>query len=142
VFYLAHEFQHSPEPGLNWVRSFKENEVMLEWMRETLPKDQVVVATNPALVHLYTGHKTVGFDDPAANWETWNHINVRYLARLSVTPVPNPDPDESRYDLVYRSRGELNLRVIDFGPTSSRLAWGKAHPRVPGLPGRSPDRTD
>ena len=90
-----------------------------------MPKNAVIAAQNPALLNLYTGHKTVASDDPAGSWETWNKLGVRYLARTSVGPLPKTDPNENKYQIVYRQNGGLNLRLVDFGDPASRPVWGK-----------------
>lgn len=106
------------------MRAFEENREMLEWMRERLPADAVVATQNPPLVYLLTGRKTIALDNPAANWETWNRLNVRYLAYVSALRIDEPSLSEQRYTPVYRSRGELNLRVVDLGPPDTREPWG------------------
>ncbi len=114
-----------------WMRVFGENEAVLKWANENVPKSDAIVSENPALVHLYTGNKTTTFDNPAGNWQLWNQLGVRYLLRISPGRLPDPDPIESKFRILHRAGGELNLRVTDFGPTTSRPAWGIAPP--PGI---------
>ena len=50
---------------------------------------------------------------------------MRYLVRTSLVPLSRPDIyTEARYNIPYTSRGELNLRVVDFGLPPNRLPWG------------------
>jgi hypothetical protein len=111
-----------------WMRIFDDNEAVLKWTAENVPKADAIAAANPALVHLYTGNKTTTFDNPAGNWERWNRLGVRYLVTISPTRMPEPDPIESRFRVIHRAGGELNLRVTDFGPVQSRPGWGMAPP--------------
>lgn len=107
------------------IRIFEENEDLLKWVRERVPNDGAITASNPPLVYLLTGRKTVGSDNPTKYWETWNQLGVRYLVRTqyALRPVQN-DAAEAAYKTLYRQRGELNLRVVDLGPPSSRPVWG------------------
>jgi hypothetical protein len=42
--------------------------------------------------------------------------------------MPEPDPIESKFRVIHRAGGELNLRVTDLGPVQSRPGWGGAAP--------------
>ncbi|MEP7340989.1 MAG: glycosyltransferase family 39 protein [Acidobacteriota bacterium] len=107
------------------IRIFEENEDLLKWVRERVPNDGAIATSNPPLVYLLTGHKTVGSDNPTKYWETWNQLGVRYLVRTqyALRPVQN-DAAEATYKTLYRQRGELNLRVVDLGPPPARPVWG------------------
>jgi len=103
------------------VQSFEEVEAMFKWVRETIPQENVIATFNPALVHLYTGHKTIFPDDPTGNWNNWRRPGVRYLVFTPWHREPNFSPTESRYNVVYQSRSNQNLKVIDLGPESPGL---------------------
>ena len=111
-----------------WMRIFDDNEAILKWSAENVPKTDAIATANPALTYLYTGNKTTTFDNPAGNWERWNRLGVRYLVTISPTRMPEPDPVESKYRVIHRAGGELNLRVTDLGPVQSRPGWGAASP--------------
>ncbi len=113
----------SPILGSKWQRAFTENEALIKYCAENLPKDAVLATQNPALVHLYTGHKTVASDDPPTAWENWKKLNVRYLVQTSPYPLGNTSPNENKFRLAYRQEGALNLRVIDLGDPASRPDW-------------------
>jgi len=137
VKYIQRKYNPVATERVKWVRSFEENQEMFNWMRERLPKEEVITAQNPALVHLYTGHKTVTFDEPAGHWEKWKQLGIRYLVRSSPYPLPH-DPTENKYKLVYRQPGALNLRIVDFGPQSSRVPWESAASAGLAKPGSLP----
>jgi hypothetical protein len=111
------------------IRIFDENEQLLKWARERVPNDGAIATSNPPLVYLLTGRKTVGSDNPAKYWETWNQLGVRYLVRTqyALRPLAN-DAAEAAYKTLYRQRGELNLRIVDLGPPPSRPVWGSSPP--------------
>ncbi len=113
----------SPILGSKWQRAFTENEALIKYCAENLPKDAVLAAQNPALVHLYTGHKTVAVDEPATAWENWKKLNVRYLVWTSPYPLPLTMPNENKFRVAYRQPGALNLRVVDLGDPASRPNW-------------------
>ncbi|MCA1602832.1 MAG: hypothetical protein LC776_14765, partial [Acidobacteria bacterium] len=103
------------------VRNFDEVEAMFKWIRENIPKEEVIATFNPGLVHLYTGHKTIFPDHPTVNWGEWKRPGVRYLVFTPWHREPAFSPTESRYKVVYQSRTSQNLRVIELDPESSSL---------------------
>jgi hypothetical protein len=121
--YLRARSDPSPAEYLPWQALFDENREALDWIRERTPEDAVIASGNSAMVHIYTGRRSVAIDDPAGNWENWKRLNVRYMARLAIYSVQDPSLDEGRFNQVYRSKGPLKLRVTDLGPTESRLPW-------------------
>jgi len=122
--YLAKLFGSPLERPVT-IRVFEENATMLKWVREHLPQNGAIATGNPPLVNLLTGHKTVGSDSPEKYWQKWNQLGVKYLVRTQYAPRPVPnDPAEAAYQTIYHQRGELNLRVVDFGPEASRTNWG------------------
>jgi len=96
------------------------------WARDNLPRNEIIATSNPGLVYLYIGNKTVAFHNPAGNWDWWKQANVRYLVRTSsfVLPPPESDPEERWLKILYRQPGVLNLRIADFGPEATRGSWG------------------
>jgi hypothetical protein len=114
-----------------WVRAFGEHEEMMNWIGAKLPKTDVIATPNPPLIFLYTGNKTIFFVNPERNWEKWKSMGVRYLALLPphvLDRVPPPSLSDSKFNIVYQSRGELGLRVTDFGPAAARAPWGSFGP--------------
>ncbi len=124
VSYLQRKSAETPGQRPRWLRSFAENEAILKWTNENVPKTDAIATMNPALVHLYTGNKTTTFDNPTGNWQAWNQLGIRYLVYISPTRIADPDANENKYRVIHRAGGELNLRVTDFGPTAARAPWG------------------
>jgi len=122
--YISKRLRSSPSEQPGWLNAFDENERLLLWARDHLPRDEVIATSNPALVYLYTGNKTVAFHNPAENWDRWKQLNVRYLLRTATFVLPPADPDERGMTVLYRAPGALNLRVMDFGPAATRGPWG------------------
>jgi hypothetical protein len=113
----------SEVPG--WIRNFNEHVDLINWTKDNIQPNNVVVTHNPALVYLLTGLKSVTFDDPAARWKTWDNLGVRYYIRTTAMPLPDRDPAESRYNVMYRTNGRLKMRVVDLGSPGSRPIWGR-----------------
>jgi len=122
AIYLSIKLGGASRPA--WLSAFDENEKLLVWARENLPRNEIIATSNPALVYLYTGNKTVAFHNPAGNWDKWKQMNVRYLVRSASFQLPPNDADERGLAVIYRAPGALNLRVVDFGPAATRAAWG------------------
>jgi len=89
---------------IDWLAKFSELETSLDWMKAHLNEDAVVAATNPALVHLWTGQKTITLDRVTEPWSAWRDRGARYIACL----VPHELPSASRgpYRLLYTSASE------------------------------------
>ncbi|MBI1765735.1 MAG: hypothetical protein HYR56_30390 [Acidobacteria bacterium] len=121
--YIQRKNDPSPAYQLKWLKAFDENEALIKYVGERVPKDAVLATQNPALVNLYTGHKTVASDDPAGAWENWKKLGVRYLVRTSPYPLEKPDASESKFNILYRQGGQLNLRVVDLGEVATRQSW-------------------
>ena len=107
--YVVHARSQSPSGG-EWVASFREFETTLDWMKGHLAPDAVVAATNPALVHLWTGHKTITFDRATEPWSVWRARGARYIACLVA------------HDLPTSSRGPYKL-LYQPGPPGSKTFW-------------------
>ncbi|MGH9798965.1 MAG: hypothetical protein ACRD82_01235, partial [Blastocatellia bacterium] len=121
--YLAKRSDLSRAEYLPWRAIFDENLEALKWIKERVPEDAVVCSLNPAIVHLYTGRKSVASNNADGNWENWKRLNVRYMAYLSVYLIGDPGLEEGRFNQAYRSKGPLKLRVMDLGRSESRLPW-------------------
>ena len=87
--YITHARSQSPTGG-DWVAVFRELDTTLGWMKTHLDPDAVVAATNPALVHLRTGHKTITLDRVTEPWSVWRARGARYVACLVAHELPNP----------------------------------------------------
>jgi len=121
--YLERKRDLDPARGVHWIRAFEENEALMRYLDGHVPADAVIATQNPALLHLYTGRRTVSSDDPEGQWETWKQLGVRYLARTSPFPLEPPGPSERQFRTIYRPGGMLDLRIVDLGDAASRAAW-------------------
>jgi hypothetical protein len=85
---------------VSWLVQARETEEALDWMVRNLG-DGVVATTNPALVYLRTGHKTLSFDRFHEDSSVWRARGVRYVVCLLAVELPS----SSRIDfkLLYRT---------------------------------------
>jgi len=113
--------QGLPSERSKRIQDFGEVEAMFMWIRESIPREEVIASFNPALVHLYTGHKTIFPDHPAGNWGDWERPGVRYLVFTPWHREPAFRRAEGKYHIVYQSRVNQNFRVIDLSPESPGL---------------------
>jgi hypothetical protein len=103
----------NPTDGADWVAMFHELETTLNWMNTHLERDVVIASTNPAVVHLFTGRKTITLDRVTEPWSTWRGRGARYAACLVAHELPNPS--RGAYKLLYQSHPEqpTSYWVID-----------------------------
>jgi hypothetical protein len=128
--YLHKKFSSNPADKPAWTRMYEENRQVLDWVNERAPEGSVVATTNPALVYLMSGKKTISANDPVRRWDVWTRTRTRYLAYVSALRIKDPDYAESRYQTVLEPKGELNLRIVDLGPPEQhRERWGLVLPR-------------
>ena len=100
IDHLQFVLMRTQSQEVGWAVDAREVNAVLDWMRGHLENEGAVATTNPALVYLRTGRKTVAIDDHLANWESWKRRGVRYLACLKPAAMPNP---ELGYTVLYRS---------------------------------------
>jgi hypothetical protein len=88
--------------SVSWLQQARETDAALEWMRGNL-EPGVVATTNPGLVFLRTGQRTISFDRIHSGWQGWRDRGVRYIACLLVVELP---PDAAReVKVLYKSAG-------------------------------------
>jgi hypothetical protein len=85
---------------IGWEVGAADADAALQWMTANLTDSGHVATTNPALVYLRTGRKTVAIDDANANWERWKRLGVRYLVCLKRAELPS---SRWSYKVLYHS---------------------------------------
>jgi hypothetical protein len=101
VFYMRG--QSEPVRG-GWVGSAREVDTALAWIRDNLDADGIIATTNPALLYLHTGRKSITYDDSVRLAE-WKARGVRYLACLIPRELPSRGADP--YKVLYQSSARL-----------------------------------
>jgi uncharacterized membrane protein (DUF373 family) len=122
-FYISRMRSGNIVAGRDWVATFNENREMLKWVSENTVDNAVLATDNPPLNYLYTGRKSVGVSFPERQWELWKKLGVTHIVRGSNVEIIGADEEESKFTIPYRSKGKLNLRVLDLGPVDSRKTW-------------------
>jgi hypothetical protein len=123
--YLSRKLGDSTFDRPQWLQTFDDAETLFKWVNQSIPKNETIATLNPPLVHLYTGHKTVAWEEPAKNWELWKQLGIRHLVWVSAFPIA-PEPDQRQYQTVYRSKSSSDFRVVDLGPVEKRGNWGES----------------
>jgi hypothetical protein len=95
-----------------WIEDGHDVLAVTDWLKENLAPGAAVASTNPGLVYLLTGHRTVAIVDPSHNWQRWKDSGVDYAAALHVASKPGP---ELGYRLRYESP-RLGLWVLEIAP--------------------------
>lgn len=88
-----------------WVRDSHAVDAALEWISGNLPRDGLIASTNPALLYLRTGRRSIAYDDPAVELSAWKSRGCRYLISLLPTRLPAGRPGE--VEILYQSRARL-----------------------------------
>ena len=102
--YILHRQGQSQPSRDEWVGSVGEVDAALGWIGDHLGADGLVATTNPALVFLRTGRKSITYDDPTVTLAAWKARGVRYLACLRPMDLP---PGPAGYTVLYRSPARL-----------------------------------
>lgn len=85
---------------VSWLVQARETDAVLDWMTDHLDP-ALIATTNPALVHLRTGHHTLSFDRPLEDWSVWRARGVRYVVCLLAVELPAGSRKD--YTLLHRS---------------------------------------
>lgn len=73
----------------DWLVDARENDELFTWMSTTLTDPGAVAATNPGLVYLRTGRKTVASVSPNLNWPRWKAAGIRYVVSTRGGSLPS-----------------------------------------------------
>jgi hypothetical protein len=95
-----------------WLRDYHETTAVTDWLNQNTTPDDIIATTNPALVYLATGRKTVVLTDFRTRWDTWRSSGVRYGASLHVIQRPS---EHYGYTLRYESP-ILRLWILQITP--------------------------
>jgi hypothetical protein len=59
-------------------------------MQKELTEPGSVASTNPALIYLRTGRRSVAIDDARGQWRAWRALGIRYVVSLRGQELPDP----------------------------------------------------
>lgn len=100
-----------------WLADYHDVSEVAHWMNAQLPGDGNVASTNPGLIYLLTGRRTVAIDNAAENWERWRTSGIRYVVATIVVEKP---PPLLGYRLLYESARQ-KLWVLDIADKQASL---------------------
>jgi hypothetical protein len=101
VQYLQAKFGPAPDQTIEWLADSAEIDQVLGWMNDRLDGPGAVATTNPPLVYLRTGRKTVALGDFTHRWRGWKAQGIRYLVCL--VPAELPSPFDVSYRILYQT---------------------------------------
>jgi hypothetical protein len=87
VRYIVEARRPQRSDDVSWLVQARETEAVLTWVNRH-GGEGVIATTNPALVYLRTGHRTVSFDRPPADWTALQSRGIRYVVCLVALDVP------------------------------------------------------
>ena len=102
--YVFHMRRQSEPVQGGWVGSAREVDTALVWIRDNLGSDGIIATTNPALLYLRTGRKSITYD-AGSQMATWKARGVRYLVCL--LPLELPAAGTGNYKVLYHSPARL-----------------------------------
>ena len=98
-----------------WLRDYNEVTGVTDWLNQNTAPDDIIATTNPGLVYLATGRKTVVLTDLRNRWDLWRSAGVRYGVGLHVMQRPAEDYG---YTLRYESP-ILRLWILQITPAAN-----------------------
>ena len=72
-----------------WLEDAREVDQVIEWMQRELKEPGHVASTNPALIYLRTGRRSLANDDTRGRWQAWRALGVRYVVALRAEELPD-----------------------------------------------------
>ena len=92
-----------------WLRDYDEVKNVTDWINANVEDRRPIASSNPGLVYLTTGRKTVALSNPRTHLEEWQQIGVGYAVALHVADKP---PRSLQFRPLYESP-RLNLWVME-----------------------------
>ena len=107
--YIALKFG-GPVP--DWIADGNEVRYVTDWLNGHLRPGGAAATTNPGLLYLLTGRRTVALVEPSKNWQRWQDSGIRYAVALHITEKPAASLG---YRLLYESP-RLKLWALELPP--------------------------
>jgi hypothetical protein len=98
-----------------WLRDYEEVKITTDWMRTNLHREGPVATSNPGLVYLTTGRKTLGLTNLEGRWLELRAAGVPYGAALTTAETPL---DSLGFRVLFRSP-RLKLWVVEIPPAAA-----------------------
>ena len=85
----AQYIQYKRVGTAQWIEDAQEQDRLFAWMTANLPGSVPVASSNPGLVYLRTGRKTVASVYPELNWERWRASGIRHIVNTEDHTLPD-----------------------------------------------------
>jgi hypothetical protein len=89
---------------MEWIERARAVDDALDWIGENLPDDGAIASTNPALLYMRTGLKSLAYDNHNVGFGVWRARGFRYVACLNPLDLPAPT---GAYKILYKSAAQL-----------------------------------
>lgn len=96
-----------PQPV--WLRDYEEVTNVTDWINANADDHSPIASSNPGLVYLATGRKTVALSNPRTHLHEWQQLGVRYAVALHQAEKPS---ESLRFRPLYESP-RLKLWVFE-----------------------------
>jgi hypothetical protein len=90
--------RNGPPPA--WLRDYEEAKHVTDWINANVHDRNPIASSNPGLIYLTTGRKTVALSNPRTHLEEWQQIGVGYAVALHVAERP---PRSVNFEPLYES---------------------------------------
>jgi len=118
--YLSLYYSGSLFDEIRWLSAAEDNEQLMTWIQSNIPPTEILIASNPALVHLWTGHQTVGLDSTPGRLERLHRqLGVRYIVLHAYNGNPTRS-DMQGFAVAHRLKNVSDFRVLDMGPVEKK----------------------
>ncbi|MGH9220468.1 MAG: hypothetical protein ACRD1W_14270 [Vicinamibacterales bacterium] len=74
--------------GVEWIDRAESVDAALDWIRHNLRDDGPIAATNSALLYMRTGRKSLAYDNPMVQLDSWKARGFRYVICLHPLEMP------------------------------------------------------
>jgi hypothetical protein len=101
-------------PAPMWLQDYEEVKIVTDWMRANLHREGAVATSNPGLVYLTTGRKTLGLTNLRDRWQELQAMGVPYGATLTTAEKP---PASLGFPVLFQSP-RLKLWVVELPATA------------------------
>ena len=89
---------------MEWIERARAVDDTLDWVGKNLSADGTIASTNPALLYMRTGLKSLAYDHHGVGFEAWSARGIRYVVCLLPLDLP---ARTGAYKILYKSAAQL-----------------------------------
>jgi hypothetical protein len=86
--YIVHAQTPDRRARIEWLARADDADRALQWIDASLPRDGMIASSNPALLFMRTGLKSVAYDDPTIQVSELRRRGIKYIVCLRPLDLP------------------------------------------------------